>query len=351
MRRIYLISPRSIMALVLFVCTIGIFPFCSRPDQIAPSPSHSPFCPPLSGLEDALVILKTGATEALQKLPVHFQTTLRCVPHHVIFSDFEEVIAGREVHDSLDEVNKTIVDTSSPEFDLYRRLQSSGRDGLTPEESTVRTDGAAWKLDKWKFLPIIDKAIRRKPDARWYVFMEADTYISWTNLQHYIARLNASEMHYIGNQMEITQQLFAHGGSGFIVSNPAMRAASERRASQLPDYDRYTADQWAGDCVLGKAMEDIGSPILWAWPMFQGLTPSTLDYNGEAYFKRLWCYPAITYHHIGGDDIKSLFKFEREMYSQVRQEAHFACPDSHSRGLGQQVFDTSRGRIQVPCVA
>jgi hypothetical protein len=38
-------------------------------------------------MDDILLVMKTGATEALQKLPIHLLTTLKCVPEFLLFSD------------------------------------------------------------------------------------------------------------------------------------------------------------------------------------------------------------------------------------------------------------------------
>ena len=32
----------------------------------------APYCPPLPGIEDVLVVMKTGVTEAREKVPIHF---------------------------------------------------------------------------------------------------------------------------------------------------------------------------------------------------------------------------------------------------------------------------------------
>ena len=45
-------------------------------------------------MDDVMVILKTGATEAQEKVPVQLRTGLQCVPHFAVFSDYEEVING-----------------------------------------------------------------------------------------------------------------------------------------------------------------------------------------------------------------------------------------------------------------
>ena len=54
------------------------------------------FCPQSQLANDILVVLRTGATESLEKVPVHFRTTLRCVPHFVIHSDLDEEIEGHD---------------------------------------------------------------------------------------------------------------------------------------------------------------------------------------------------------------------------------------------------------------
>ena len=86
-------------------------------------------CPQSSGANDILVVLRTGASEALEKLLIHFNTTLRCVPNYVIHSDDAEIIDGHEIHDVFQDVNKTLIATE-PAFAPYRHLQSHGRPGL-----------------------------------------------------------------------------------------------------------------------------------------------------------------------------------------------------------------------------
>lgn len=112
-----------------------------------------PVCPRSPLLNDVLVVLRTGATEALEKLPVHFETALSCIPHHVIYSDMEEYIDGHHVVDVLDRVNETMR-SHVPEFQkLHNHLRAHGRTGL--EYQTLygsgpggAQDNMGWKLDK-----------------------------------------------------------------------------------------------------------------------------------------------------------------------------------------------------------
>jgi hypothetical protein len=92
--------------------------------------------------------------------------------------------------------------------------------------------------------------------------------------------------------------LFAHGGPDFVLSAAAMHKVMERWRANVAEYDKYTAENWAGDMVLGKALKDIGVQLFCAFPHFQGDPVSSLDYNISKIERRPWCYAPITYHHM-----------------------------------------------------
>ena len=52
-----------------------------------------------------MVILRTGSTELIDKLPVHIRTTLQCYPSYVIYSDFDERYMSEDIYDVLRDVN------------------------------------------------------------------------------------------------------------------------------------------------------------------------------------------------------------------------------------------------------
>ncbi|CAO2648861.1 Nn.00g098100.m01.CDS01 [Neocucurbitaria sp. VM-36] len=276
------------------------------------------YCPQNPIANEVLVVLRTGATEVLEKLPVHFDTTLRCIPNYAIYSDYEEELEGSHIYDVFDELSQDLKE-SVPDFELYHRLKTKGRDSLSIDGTGHDGSGPSgslgnpgWKLDKFKFLPMIDKALRHRPQAKWFVFIELDTYLMWGNLLDYLSKFDAEKPYYIGKQMYIGEVLFAHGGSGFALSAPAMRRVTEHWRAHINEYDRYTIEQWAGDMVLGKALKDALVPLLWAFPHFQGDPVSTLDHNITKIDRQPWCYPAITYHHMPKDEIRSLWEFEQE---------------------------------------
>lgn len=243
------------------------------PARLLPFHHVSLACPESPLLNDVLVVVRTGATEVLEKLPVHFSTVLSCVPDYIIYSDLEEDVEGHHIVDVLDRVSQNVKMTV-PEFWLYNRLRASGRDGLEYQTSfgsgpAGALDNPGWKLDKWKFLPMVSRALEHRPDAKWFVFIEPDTHMVWHNMLKYLSHFDASKPYYLGKYMWIGKVLFGHGGSGFIISNPAMKMVSKHWEENQDWFNEYTAKEWAGDMILGKAMEDIGIHLVSASPHVQ----------------------------------------------------------------------------------
>lgn len=282
--------------------------------SVSPPEVEDPKCPSSPLTSDILVVVRTGASEALSKLPVHFDTTLRCVPNYVIFSDYEEDIQGHHVFDVLDGVSETLK-VSAPEFELYEQMKRQGRKGLSTTEhlgsGPAGSDNPSWKLDKFKFLPMVDKAARYSPDSKWFVFIEADTYLMWPNLVEYLSKLDASQNWYMGNPMWIGDVLFAHGGSGFVISQPAMNKVAQHWRSFVAEYDQYTVENWAGDMVLGKALKDVEVELTHLAPHFQGDPVSSFPHSGLRNGHPTWCYAPITYHHMRKGEIQKLWAFEK----------------------------------------
>lgn len=100
-----------------------------------------------------------------------------------------------------------------------------------------------------------------------------------------------------------------------------MRKVVHHWKSHTKDLNQYTIEQWAGDMVLGKALKDAQVSLLWAFPHFQGDPVSTLDHNITKINRQPWCYPAITYHHMAENEIRSLCEFEQEWYRRRPRSA------------------------------
>ncbi|GAW14573.1 hypothetical protein ANO14919_039760 [Xylariales sp. No.14919] len=272
-------------------------------------------CPQSPLMKDVFLVIRTGATEAQEKLPVHFKTILTCVPDFIIYSDMDEIVDGHKVHDVLAEVNATIKKTV-PEFELYNHLRTRGRDGLDYQTMfgsgpSGALDNPGWKLDKWKFLPMVTKALYERPKAKWFVFVEPDTYVMWANLLEYLGRFEPSKPWYIGKHMYASGVLFAHGGSGFALSRPALEKVSKHWKENKSEIEQATLKGWAGDMILGKALSDVGVSMFWAYPHMQGDSLTALDWSVEKLERQAWCYAATTFHHMSAEEIATLWQFEQ----------------------------------------
>ncbi|KAF2681059.1 glycosyltransferase family 31 protein [Lentithecium fluviatile CBS 122367] len=323
---------RLIFCAIFSVSVINIFSGASAPSfflryskPAALAHTHVA-CPQSEIADDVLVVLRTGATESRQKVPVHFRTTLRCVPHFVIFSDLDEEIEGHAVHNVLGGISEDRR-KEHEDFKLYNRLQEKGRNGLEGQKVITTESGSSkgdylntgndgWKLDKWKFLPMMDEAYRTMPTAKWFVFIETDTFLGWNNLLEYLSNFDPNKPYYIGKHLYINDIEFGYGGAGFVLSNPAMQKVTKQRSVKVRDYEEFTATHWVGDCALGKVMEDAKVPLHRAFPHFQGDSPATMDPAVSKIDRNAWCYPVITYHHVSPSEIEDLWRFEQAWFKK-----------------------------------
>ncbi|KAI1279693.1 hypothetical protein F5Y07DRAFT_31008 [Xylaria sp. FL0933] len=280
---------------------------------------HQDPCASLGGLEDVFVIIRTGTNEVNEKLPPLINTTLPCFKHYGIWSDMEEDFAGLHIADALDEIDSGLLEQHS-DFAYYRFLQELGKEIVESDEiaswsdapnTGLGRDTPAWKLDKWKFLPVARKAYRQNPTSKWYIFIEGDTYIFWKSLLAWLSNIDASRPWYIGRQMNLGFDVFAYGGAGIIISNPAMEMLIERHEANYEFYNDLTISQWAGDFILSKVMSDAGVKLSPVWPTLEGDMPALMDMKAAAFKRHIWCYNAATYHHMSPDDIYSYYDFEQ----------------------------------------
>jgi hypothetical protein len=324
---------RLIFAAIFSVSVVNVFTTWSAPSFFLRYSRPAAFahdhieCPQSEIADDVLVVLRTGATESHQKVPVHFRTTLRCVPHFVIVSDLDEEIEGHAVHNVLGGVSEDRR-KEHEDFKLYNRLQEHGRKGIDSQQVITTESGSSkgdylntandgWKLDKWKFLPMVDEAYRTMPSAKWFVFIETDTFLGWNNLLEYLSSFDSSKPYYIGKHLYINDVEFGYGGAGFVLSNPAVQKVMEQRSVRARDYEEFTATHWVGDCALGKVMEDAKVPLHRAFPHFQGDSPATMDPAVTKIDRNAWCYPVITYHHVSPSEIEDLWRFEQAWTKEV----------------------------------
>jgi len=304
------------------------------------------FCPQLSGIENVLLVLKTGVTEVLRKLPAHANTTLRCIPNHLVVSDFEEDVAGIHVRDVLRHLDSN-VKRNVPDFEIYNRLQLHGREGLLPSDSVMDVNGPlgmpnnpGWKLDKWKFIPMINEAFSYKPDAEWYIFMETDTHIIWPNMLAWLETLDYRDPHYLGTETQIGEVLFAHGGSGIVLSRKAINLAVKHHSLNPSKWDKYVDDHWAGDCVLGKLLADAGVDLTFCWPLMQNAHLGEIEPLTFNFHRQPWCWPILDYHHLSPSNVEQMWQFDHDWF--VRRKHKYLLHEDVFKELIQSDLNEPR---------
>jgi Fringe-like len=223
-------------------------------DDDLPYRPHDPLCDSFPDTSGILLIMKTGATESYDKVPTQLMTMLKCLPDFLIFSDMDQHVAGYHVRDSLDTVSSEAVDGNS-DFDLYRRQRACPVDQDNCSKlGDKATEG--WNLDKYKNIHIAEKAYRLRPNAKWYVFVDADTYVLWPTLVQWLRKLNPSKKHYLGSVTLINNFSFGHGGSGYILSKAAMDAFVGQHNGVGNRWDLRAKAECCGDYVFAMALKD-----------------------------------------------------------------------------------------------
>ena len=269
--------------------------------------------------------IKTGATELVSRLGPLLNTTLSCINDLMIFSDLEDEFQGIKVHDVLSRFNESFKQ-ANPAFELYYRqkeLKALGREDEIPalanmpapeREDYGRGKKAPWALDKYKFVPEVEMAYQLQPGKDWYVFLEGDTYLSWGSLIRWLRTLDPTQKLYIGNAIQKSDDreplFFAHGGDGFVLSEPAMKEFAVDHAGITTKLADHTEKWWAGDFMLADALYDeIGLKVSDVSPMFNEYDSESLAFGSE----RMWCQPAITLHHMDEAKVRQIYAKEAEL--------------------------------------
>ncbi|KAI1409974.1 glycosyltransferase family 31 protein [Hypoxylon sp. FL1857] len=278
----------------------------------SPARFRDPSCDSFPDTSNILVVVKTGASESYARIPTQLMTVLNCVPDFLLFSDMEQDIAGYHVYDSLDAVLPEIR-VQNPDFDLYDRQkycivdqQSCSINGKANE----KLEG--WTLDKYKNVHIVEKTYELRSNYDWYLFIDADTYVLWHNLVQWLRRLEepSTKKHYIGSMSLMNDFSFAHGGSGYILSQATMQEFAGNNSGIANQYDKKAQESCCGDYVLALALnETIGVGVEYAWPTINGENPYTMPYG-----PREWCHPIVTMHHMEPEEISSFWMFEKRFY-------------------------------------
>jgi hypothetical protein len=270
---------------------------------------HPSRCSHLPNIDDIVILIKTGATEAFEKLPIQLLTFIQCVEDKVlIFSDIDQEIGPYHVYDALDEVNPE-AKMNNPDFDLYLTQQSYKIAGIEVSRTLKGAKAnAAWNLDKYKNIHIAKKAYTMRPDAKWYIYIDADSYVVLPSLLRWLERLDPTEPAYMGSKALINEVPFAHGGSGYVLSASTMKKFVGDDPGVASRWDLKARHECCGDLNLANAVHASGAALLLhVWPMINGENPRTLPFGPSH-----WCQPIVTMHHVTPEEANDMWWYEQQ---------------------------------------
>ena len=284
--------------------------------QSAESKSIEEICQafPKHLLQDIQPVLKTGHGVLESRVRTQLQSLSACLDDLLIFSDIDEMFDGREIIDVIGDLRKEFIEESDqlPDYLAQRELADNGT--LAPG-NPAHIKG--WALDKFKFLPQISRAWRMRPEKRWYVFFEADTYIVWDNLFRLLANFDPDRPLYFGSPSPGARDgmWMANGGPGYVLSRETVRRLVKDDFG--PDgaylgcklcerWEHETLVNCCGDSIVGVAVyEDAETELSGLWPMFN---PHPL--HGVPFSKSYWCEPVISMHKTTAKDSVGLWRWE-----------------------------------------
>jgi hypothetical protein len=286
------------------------------------------------------LLLKTGYSVQWNRLPMHFLTTLTKFPNFGIYSDAASSMAGYEVMDILADLPDDVM--QNQQLDIYRQQREQRREHALPHYKSFMFDSSqpasqqnnnlnvqAWIIDKFKVLPMLRHAWLTSPDLDWYIMIEDDTFVLADNIGKWLGTLNPNERYYLGSAVAGLNYIFAHGGSGVVLSRGLMEQAfgNSKTDEWLEEYAHRALDECCGDFLLAAYLKeklDVDLNLGVSGKRFQGEPLTKVACN-----QHNWCTPITTFHHLKPRDMELLWEYERtRAYQTTNQRNKFVFASS-----------------------
>ncbi|RBR06395.1 uncharacterized protein FIESC28_11085 [Fusarium coffeatum] len=267
-------------------------------------------------------VLKMGHADTKDKLDAQFNSVSACFDKDelLVYSDLDETVHGHQAIDVLAD-SPSIYYHDNPDFVNYiwqKEMRANGTLDVD-KEATARIQG--WRMDKFKFLPMIERAWRMRPNKEFYFFFETDTYVFWDNAFRFLQTFDPDAPLYMGSpspgRHDVKQDIktwFANGGPGFVLSRGAMRALLVRKTTSYGQYvEPPAAEKWlpmlrddcCGDSVTGWALWNVSVPLRGYWPLFNPHPLHSIPFSDK-----YWCQPVMTLHKTRPEDMTKVWRWE-----------------------------------------
>ncbi|CAN9085822.1 unnamed protein product [Alternaria alternata] len=266
---------------------------------------------PTKLLEEVQVVLKV-ASDGAHETKAHLSTVSSCITNLIIVGDREERLGDRHVIDILAELPKSY-QKDNVDFQIYVEHKKAHEGG-----ETVKEQQRSFKLDRFKYLPMVDKAYMTNPSAKWFVFIESDVYFFWDTLFRLLSQLDASQPHYLGEPHKGSEgRQFAYGGAGFVLSQGLLKQlipAKSPGSTDIPRenrlgvrYEQWVKEEQRGDAVLSYAIQNAtGHKLEAMYPTFASDKPKDVTTTRDK-----WCVPMLSLHQLKPQQMEDLWRWER----------------------------------------
>ncbi|KAJ4312344.1 hypothetical protein N0V94_007498 [Neodidymelliopsis sp. IMI 364377] len=272
-------------------------------------------------VDHLVVTITTAATDAFTKLaPALLYLDGAYHKELLLMGDLMMDVGPFPVFDVLAKYSMKYV-AKNDELERYRRQLDYARKSIplsglkeqdpTKERAVLRT------LAKYKVLRAMESTWEYRPKRDWYIFTDEETFIDRENTLDWLSQYDPKLKHFFGNPpIADVPDIFAAGGSSFIVSGQTMRLMFEDRKTmiknwknwdpRIPDYP--SAIHLVESFLKTELSLEMGS----FWPGVTGFDPSSISFSPG-----LWCEPVMMMHRISPDAGSDLYKLEKE-----RKEDH-----------------------------
>ncbi|KUL90544.1 hypothetical protein ZTR_00053 [Talaromyces verruculosus] len=300
---------------------------------------------PRDRLRDIQIVLRIGSTQPFDQISSHINNITNCISNLIVISDrVEEIGNGFWSHDIIADLPKVYwegIDKDDDETDQTAGLKayaninkgdSSWKQGKHANDRLTHRQG--WLLDRFKFLPMVEYAYNVNPSAKWFYFIEADTYVVWDTLFRLLDRYDPQQQWYFGSpspgrELNGEKTWFAYGGNGFILSRTAIQRLVSKDPVKSTDEsgnanrtELSLTERWAGlvksdccgDSVLGFALANKGVFLSGLYPIFNPHPLHGIPFGPSG--KPYWCQPVLSLHKTWPGDVPGLTQFVKDHTSK-----------------------------------
>ncbi|UKZ77573.1 hypothetical protein TrVFT333_005297 [Trichoderma virens FT-333] len=179
-----------------------------------------------------------------------------------------------------------------PRFAKYRSLQEAV-DLADEDKARELGQGFGWELDALKFIAGMELAYKQMPEKKWYAILDDDTFLIGPSLYLLLSHLDPAKPYYLGSAVGDYKSRFAHGGSGTVLSQEAMRRLFDRPDIVAQSYIDSLDETW-GDRLVSLTLIKLGIYLNERYSHhFNGEPPEMARVQRDRF-----CSPIVSFHGV-----------------------------------------------------